>query len=306
MPMTTPTSPVISATSSPTASRPESHQTISPWVRAWRRYRANHLALVGLAFVVILILVAMFADALAPYSPVQTFAGMRGQPPSSEHWLGFDHVGRDLLSRIIFGTRAALIVGLGSTSLAVTIGILVGGLSGYFGGWVDLVLSRLLDSFMAFPTLALLLMLAAVLGPSLTTTVTVIGLTSWAAYARVVRADVMSLREQDFIIAAHAGGATWRRILFHHILPNVMGPVIVLSSLGVGSTIILESALSFLGLGIRPPAPSWGGILSDGRAYILTYPHIAIAPGVMIVLTVLAFNFIGDGLRDALDPRQRG
>ncbi|WP_235276525.1 ABC transporter permease [Synechococcus sp. Nb3U1] len=256
--MPTPTSPVILATSSPTATRPESHRTISPWVRAWRRYRANHLALVGLAFVVILILVAMFADALAPYSPVQTFAGMRGRPPSSEHWLGFDHVGRDLLSRIIFGTRAALIVGLGSTSLAVTIGILVGGLSGYFGGWADLVLSRLLDSFMAFPTLALLLMLAAVLGPSLTTTVTVIGLTSWAAYARVVRADVMSLREQDFIMAARAGGATSRRILLHHILPNVMGPVIVLGSLGVGSTIILESALSFLGLGIRPPAPSWG------------------------------------------------
>ncbi|MEN9222515.1 MAG: ABC transporter permease [Thermostichus sp. BF3_bins_97] len=275
-------------------------------MRAWRRFRSNRLALVGLTFVLLLILVAVFADALAPYSPVEIFAGRRGQPPSAEHWLGFDHVGRDLLSRVIFGTRAALIVGLGATSLAVIIGILVGSLSGYFGGWVDLVLSRLLDSLMAFPTLALLLMLAAVLGPSLTTTVMVIGLTSWAAYARVVRADVMSLRERDFIMAAHAGGAPSRRILFHHILPNVMGPVIVLGSLGVGSTIILESALSFLGLGIRPPAPSWGGILSDGRAYILTYPHIAIAPGIMIVLTVLAFNFIGDGLRDALDPRQRG
>lgn len=306
MPMTTPTSPVITATSSPTATRPGSHRPISPWVRAWRRFRSNRLALVGLAFVLLLILVAVFADALAPYSPVEIFAGRRGQPPSAGHWLGFDHVGRDLLSRLIFGTRAALIVGLGATSLAVTIGILVGSLSGYFGGWVDLVLSRLLDSLMAFPTLALLLMLAAVLGPSLTTTVMVIGLTSWAAYARVVRADVMSLRERDFIMAARAGGATSRRILFHHILPNVMGPVIVLGSLGVGSTIILESALSFLGLGIRPPAPSWGGILSDGRAYILTYPHIAIAPGIMIVLTVLAFNFIGDGLRDALDPRQRG
>ncbi|MEN9226466.1 MAG: ABC transporter permease [Thermostichus sp. HHBFW_bins_43] len=304
--MTTPTSPVITATSSPTATRPGSHRPISPWVRAWRRFRSNRLALVGLAFVLLLILVAVFADALAPYSPVEIFAGRRGQPPSAGHWLGFDHVGRDLLSRLIFGTRAALIVGLGATSLAVTIGILVGSLSGYFGGWVDLVLSRLLDSLMAFPTLALLLMLAAVLGPSLTTTVMVIGLTSWAAYARVVRADVMSLRERDFIMAARAGGATSRRILFHHILPNVMGPVIVLGSLGVGSTIILESALSFLGLGIRPPAPSWGGILSDGRAYILTYPHIAIAPGIMIVLTVLAFNFIGDGLRDALDPRQRG
>ncbi|MGF1576805.1 MAG: ABC transporter permease [Cyanophyceae cyanobacterium] len=304
--MTTPINPVLADTSSQKVTGPAAYREISPWVRAWHRFQCNHLALVGLGFVMLLILVAVFADGLAPYSPVEIFAGMRGRPPSSNHWLGFDHVGRDLLSRVIFGTRTALIVGLGATGLAVTIGILVGGLSGYFGGWVELVLSRLLDSLMAFPTLALLLMLAAVLGPSLTTTVTVIGLTSWAAYARVVRADVMSLRERDFILAAHAGGATSRRILVHHILPNVMGPVIVLGSLGVGNTIILESALSFLGLGVRPPVPSWGSILTDGRAYILTYPHIAIAPGIMIVLTVLAFNFIGDGLRDALDPRQRG
>ncbi|MCJ2543046.1 ABC transporter permease [Thermostichus vulcanus] len=303
--MAFPTSaPPLAATPEDASSR--ATVAVPLWVRAWRRFRANRLALLGLGYVVLLLGVALFADHLAPYSPVETFAGMRGRGPSVEHWLGFDHVGRDLLSRLIFGTRAALIVGLGATGIAVTVGVLVGSLSGYFGGWVDLLLSRLVDTLMAFPTLALLIMLAAVLGPSLLTTVTVIGLTSWAAYARVVRADVLSLRERDFVMAAYAGGAKSSHILWHHILPNVLGPVIVLGSLGVGSTIILESALSFLGLGIRPPAPSWGGILSDGRAYILTYPHIAIAPGVLIVLTVLAFNFIGDGLRDALDPRQRG
>ena len=158
---------------------------------------------------------------------------------------------------------------------------------------------------MAFPIIALLIVLAAVLGPSLMTTVVVIGITVWSRYARVVRADVMSLRERDFVTAAHATGVRDWRIIWRHILPNVLGPIIVLASLGVGSIIILEAALSFLGLGIRPPTPSWGGILADGRAFILRFPHISIFPGLMIVLTVLAFNFVGDGLRDALDPRER-
>jgi peptide/nickel transport system permease protein len=158
---------------------------------------------------------------------------------------------------------------------------------------------------MAFPIIALLIVLSSVLGPSLVTTVVVIGITVWARYARVVRADVMSLRERDFITAAHATGVKDVRLIWRHIVPNVLGPVIVLASLGVGGIIILEAALSFLGLGVRPPTPSWGGILADGRAFILRYPHISIFPGVMIVLTVLAFNFIGDGLRDALDPHER-
>jgi peptide/nickel transport system permease protein len=220
------------------------------------------------------------------------------------HPLGYDHVSRDLLSRVILGTRVALTVGLVASLIAVTIGVLIGAASGFFGGWVDTVFSRLTDTLMAFPIIALLVVLASVLGPSLITVIIVIGTTAWARYARVVRADVLSVRERDFIMAARASGVKNARIIWRHILPNIMGPVIVLASLGVGNIIILESALSFLGLGIQPPNPSWGGILSDGRAFITRFPHISIAPGVMITLTVLAFNFFGDGLRDALDPHQ--
>jgi peptide/nickel transport system permease protein len=192
-----------------------------------------------------------------------------------------------------------------STLISVVIGVIVGAVAGYFGGWIDEVLSLITDALMAFPLIALLIVLAAVLGPSLTTTVIVIGATVWARYARVVRAEVMSLRERDFVTAARALGAFDGRIIWKHVIPNVLTSVIVLASLQVGSIIILESALSFLGLGVRPPTATWGGILSDGRAFILRYPHIAVFPGVMIVITVLAFNFIGDGLRDALDPHQK-
>jgi peptide/nickel transport system permease protein len=206
---------------------------------------------------------------------------------------------------VIYGSRVALIVGLGASSIAVIIGVMVGVTAGYFSGWPDSLLSRLTDTLMAFPIIALLILLAAIVGPSLVTTVVVIGVTSWAIYARVVRAQVLSLKRQEFVVAALAIGASDRRIIFRHILPNVLAPVIVLVTLGVGTIIILEAALSFLGLGIQPPTPSWGGTLSDGRAFILLFPHIAMAPGIMIVLTVLAFNLLGDGLRDALDPRQK-
>ncbi|NJN19591.1 MAG: ABC transporter permease [Oscillochloris sp.] len=278
----------------------------SEWSQVWRRFTANRLALVGLAIVAILCLFAIFAEAIAPHDPIQSFPGKRGDPAEAGHILGFDHIGRDLFSRIVFGSRVALIVGLLGTGIAVLIGVIVGAAAAYFGGTVDLLLSRLIDVLMAFPLLALLLVLSAVIGPSLSTTIIVIGTTAWARFARVVRADVLSLKERDFVLAARAIGASDTRIVLRHILPNVLGPVIVLASLGVGSIIILESALSFLGLGIQPPTPSWGRILSDGRAFITNYPHISIAPGIMIVITVLAFNFIGDGLRDAFDPHHRG
>jgi peptide/nickel transport system permease protein len=254
---------------------------------------------------VLLCLLAIFAPAIAPHHPNDDiFRGMRGASPSWEHPMGFDHLSRDLLSRVIFGTRVALTVGLLASLISVVIGIIVGAVAGYFGGWVDEALSLLIDALMAFPLIALLIVLAAVLGPSLTTTVVVIGATVWARYARVVRAEVMSLRSRDFVTAARALGAYDRRVIWKHVVPNVLTSVIVLASLQVGSIIILESALSFLGLGVRPPTATWGGILSDGRAFILRYPHIALFPGLMIVITVLAFNFIGDGLRDALDPHR--
>ena len=225
--------------------------------------------------------------------------------PTADHPFGYDHLGRDLLSRVIFGTRVALLVGLLATGIAVTIGVGVGAVAGYFGSGADTLISKVIDTLMAFPTIVLLLVLATVLGPSLNTTILVIGVTGWARFSRVVRADVMSLKATDFVTAARAVGVRDWRIIWRHLLPNVMGPVIVLATLGIGGIIILESALSYLGLGIRPPDPSWGRTLADGRDSILRFPHISFFPGLMIVITVLAFNFLGDGLRDALDPRER-
>jgi peptide/nickel transport system permease protein len=297
----------LTATSSPssTLSASVEERDARSGSRGWRRFRRYRPGLVGLAFIGLLFVIAIFAPVLAPHDPIKVATKLRGKPPSAEYILGNDAVGRDILSRLIYGTRVALIVGLGATAIAVSIGVTVGATAGYFGGWVDTVLSRLVDTLMAFPTLALLITLAAVLGPSLVTVIIAIGTTVWASYARVVRADMLSLRERDYVLAARAAGARDGRIIFGHMLPNVLGPIVVLGSLSVGSIIILESALSFLGLGIQPPNPSWGGMLSDGRAYIRQYPHIAIAPGALITVTVLAFNLVGDGLRDALDPRQR-
>lgn len=277
----------------------------SEWVRGWQRFKRYRPGVVGLGFILVLLVLAIVPDLFAPYPYTQIFRGMRGAPPSWSHPLGFDHIGRDVLSRIIWGSRVALLVGLLATGIAVVIGVAVGATAGYLGGWVDTVLSRLVDTLMAYPLLVLLITLAAVLGPSLVTVVVIIGLTTWAQYARVVRADILSLREREFVLAARAAGADSVRIIFRHVVPNVLSPVIVLASLGVGGIILLEAALSFLGLGAQPPTASWGGMLADGRAFILTYPQIAIAPGVMISLTVLAFNLVGDGLRDALDPRQK-
>jgi peptide/nickel transport system permease protein len=284
---------------------PESEH-ISEFNRSWRRFKANRMSIVGGVFIILLVMVALLAPVIAPFDPTDIFSGMRGVGPSLAHPLGFDHVGRDLLSRVIYGARVSLLCAFVATAMSVLIGVIVGATAGFFGGWVDALLSRVTDALMAFPLIALLIVLAAVLGPSLTTTILVIGVTVWARYARVVRADVMSLNQQDFVTAARAAGVRDGRIIFRHILPNVLAPVIVLATLGVGGIIILEAALSFLGLGIRPPGSSWGGSLADGRAFITMYPHIAIAPGVMISVTVLAFNLFGNGLRDALDPRIRG
>ena len=273
--------------------------------RTWTRFARHKGALFGVAIVVLLVIVALTAQWIAPYNPNETNLRLRGASPSGEHVFGNDDIGRDILSRIMYGARVALMVGILSTTIAVTIGVLVGATAGYFGGWVDFVLSRLIDTLMAFPILALLLTLSALLGPSLRNVIIIVGVTFWASYARVIRAEVLSLRERDYVLAARASGAGDGRIILRHIVPNAIGPVIILASLAVGGVIIFESALSFLGMGISRPTPSWGTMLSDGRDHIRNYPHIAIAPGLAIALTVLAFNLIGDGLRDALDPRER-
>jgi ABC-type dipeptide/oligopeptide/nickel transport system permease subunit len=290
----------------PTLAATASAPRRSPLAETWRRFRAFRPGLIGLVYVVALVLIAVFAPVIAPHDPTEVYTRLRGDPPSAEFPLGNDSIGRDILSRLIFGSRVALTVGFGAIAIAVTIGVTIGSLAGFFGGKIDQALSRAIDTLMAFPTLALLITLNALLGGSLLTVVVIIGLTEWAAYARVTRAEVLSLREREFVAAARSIGARDGRIIARHVLPNIVGPLIVLASLDVGGVIILESALSFLGLGVKPPTPSWGGMLADGRALIRSYPHVAIVPGIAITVTVLAFNLIGDGLRDALDPRARG
>ncbi len=273
--------------------------------RTWGRFKRYKPGVVALVFLGLLSILAIAPGLFEPYGYKDIDLSQRAAGPSLDHPFGFDGVGRDLLSRLIRGTRVAFLVGMSATAIALSIGVTVGATAGYFGGWVDSVLSRIVDSLMAFPLIVLLITLAAVVGPGIRTTVFVIGLTVWAQYARVVRAEVLSVRERDFVTSARSAGASDPRIIFRHILPNVLGPVIVLASLAVGGIIILEAALSFLGLGVQPPTPSWGGMLADARPFITTYPHMPIFPGVMIFLTVIAFNLLGDGLRDALDPRQR-
>lgn len=278
----------------------------SEWLRAWWRFRRNRPALVGLALVIMLVILGAFPEVFAPFSPyVQTLRD-RGAAPSAMHPFGVDQVGRDILSRVIYGARIALLVGLSATGLSLLVGVAVGATAGYFGRTVDTVLMRFVDALMAFPVLVLLIAAAAAIGPGLSNLIVIIGLTTWAQYARVVRAEVLRLREQEFVAAARAVGATSTRIIVRHLLPNMLGPIIVLASLSVASVILLESALSFLGLGVQPPTPSWGSMLSDGRTYILPYPGIAIFPGLAITVVVLAFNLLGDGLRDAIDPRAGG
>ena len=275
------------------------------WARAWRRLARNRPALAGLAIIGAMVLLALLPDLVAPYSPYAIDSTQRGTTPSAAHPFGMDQVGRDVLSRVIFGARVAMLVGLSATGLSLVVGVFVGATAGYFGGGADAVLMRLVDALQAFPILILLIAIAAALGPSLAHVIVILGLTTWAQYARVVRADVLSLRQREFVVAARTLGVPNRRIIVRHILPNALGPIIVLASLSVAGVILLESALSFLGLGTQPPTPSWGSMLADGRTYILTYPHIALFPGLAITLTVLAFNLLGDGLRDALDPRTR-
>jgi peptide/nickel transport system permease protein len=269
----------------------------------------NQAALVGLAIVLAVAAAALLAAWIAPTDPTLQAIATRLRPPL---WrgedgvlavLGTDHLGRDILSRLIFGARISLVIGLSAVAVAGTIGTLIGLVAGYRGGRVDDLCMRLTDTMLAMPFILLALAVIAVLGPSLQNIIVVLGLTSWVSYARVVRGEVLTLRTREFVAAAQALGGGGGRIVFRHLLPNVLTPVIVIATLEVARMVILESALSFLGLGIPPPTPTWGGMLADGRAYLSTAWWLATFPGLCIMLTVLGINLLGDWLRDALDPR---
>jgi peptide/nickel transport system permease protein len=287
----------------PTTGADELYGARDGWARL-RRVRKYPLAIFGASVLVILALIAIFADVIAPYDPLSTSLNVLA-PPSAAHLLGTDDVGRDVLSRLIFAARVSLTVGLVSMLITVIIGLVLGALAGFYGRWVDLPISSFINIMLSIPIFPLALVMGSFLQMRLSLIVLIIGFLSWMGVARIVRAELLSLREREFVEAARSAGASSGRILWKHILPNIWNPVIVSATLLVANGILLEAALSYLGYGIQPPTPSWGNMLMDAQRYLRAYPGLAIYPGALISLTVVSINFLGDGLRDALDPRMR-
>ena len=278
----------------------------SPWRMASRRFFRHRLAAAGLVISILLILSAIFAPWLAPDDPLRINVLARFVPPGEQGYpLGSDELGRDLLSRLLYAGRISLSVGFVAMLVTVSIGTLVGLISGYFGGIMDTILMRVTDALMCFPTIFLLLVLASFVGPSLLSITIIIGVTAWMELARILRNQTMALRERDYVHAAVALGANHRRILFRHLLPNSLAPIMVAATLNIANAVLLESYISYLGYGIQPPDASWGNMLNKAQSYFDDAPWVAIFPGLIITLTVVSFNFIGDGLRDALDPRTK-
>ena len=279
------------------------------WLVFGQRLARRRTALFGLIVVGVVVATALAAPWVSPFDPIAQDIGNRLKPPGWQdpagrlHPLGTDHLGRDLLARVIFGAQPALLVASAAVLISGVLGMITGLVGGYFGGRVDDVLMRLADIQLAFPFILLAIAVIGVLGPSLPTIIVVIGVSSWVVYARVVRGTVLTLREREFVQAAHALGGNDGRILIHHILPNAFAPWLVVATLDMARVIVIESALSFLGLGVQPPTPTWGGMLADGRVYITTSWWLATFPGLAILVTVLGINLFGDGLRDTLDPR---
>ena len=277
----------------------------SPWMRAWRRLRRRRGAMLGLAVVLGFAVLAVFAPWIAPQDPLATSWSAIRKAPSAAHWLGTDEIGRDVLSRVIWGSQASLLAGLSSVSISLLLGVPIGLAAGFLGGFVDSLISRITDAFLACPFLILAIALAAFLGPSLTNAMIAIGVSATPIFVRLTRAQVINVKVEDYIEAARAVGNPPWRIALRHILPNILAPLIVQATLAIAAAVIAEASLSFLGLGQQPPAPSWGSMLNTAKNYVDNAPWMAIWPGVSIFLLVLSFNLLGDGLRDALDPRQR-
>jgi peptide/nickel transport system permease protein len=279
----------------------------SQWTLAWREFKKNRAALLGLYLMAFLYVATLLGAYLTPHDPIAIgdVAATRHLPPSLDHLMGTDRFGRDVLTRVLFGARISLAIGFIAIAISITLGTLIGAVAGYFGGVVDTILMRFVDMLISFPRLVLLIAVIALFEPSISLVIAVLGLTLWPSTARIVRGEVLSLRERDFIQAARVLGLGAPRIIFRHIIPNVMGPVIVAATLGLGNIILIEAGLSFLGFGVQPPTPSWGNMINDGREFMVTAWWVSTFPGLAIVLTVVAFNLVGDGLRDALDPRLR-
>jgi oligopeptide transport system permease protein len=281
------------------------HEQTSLWGDAWRRLRRNRLALVSTVFLTLLVLVAIVAQFWTPYPYYAQGLGPIYQGPTAQHWLGLDQSGRDILSRIMLGAQVSLKVGIGTQLVVIVVGVVVGLVAGFYRGFLDTIISTLINIFYGIPDLLVALTLVLLLGRSLGIIIFAIAFTQWMNMARLVRGQSLALREREFVEAARSGGAKASKIIFRHILPNALGPLIVQATIGVPMAILFEAFLSFLGLGVPPPTPSWGAMAADGFHAIRIAPHIVLAPAIALSLTLMAFNFLGDGLRDALDPRQK-
>lgn len=273
----------------------------------WSRFRRHRLALIGAAVLLILVAIAIAAPLLAPHPPNAVSLANYRKPPSMSYLLGTDSQGRDVLSRLMYAARISLSVSLVAVSIYVVIGTVLGGLAGYFSGWVDTIIMRIADMVLSFPSIIVIITIVSILGPSILNVMLVIGFMGWPPIARLVRGEFLTLRERDFVTASRASGAPSGRIIFRHILPNATTPIIVNATFGMASAILLEAGLSFLGLGVQPPTASWGNMLNAAQSIttLEEMPWLWLPPGITIVVAVLAINFVGDGLRDALDPRSR-
>jgi oligopeptide transport system permease protein len=270
---------------------------------AIRRLRRNKLAMIGFVVVVILLFLAIFADFITPYSYTKTNFGRLNEPPSRDYLLGTDQIGRDMFSRMIYGARVSMLVGLGAQLIVVALGVPIGAISGFVGGRTDLLLSRFIDVMYAFPRLLFVILVMSMLGAGLMNIFIAIGLTGWVGIARQTRAQVLAIKEKEFVDGARAMGAGYLRVLVKHVLPNALTPIVVAVTFGIPEAIFTEAALSFIGVGINPPTPSWGQMVGEGQQYLRSYWHLCVVPAIAIAVTMLAFTFFGDGVRDALDPK---
>jgi oligopeptide transport system permease protein len=278
-------------------------RTSTLWRDAFRRLIRNRLAVAGAVVVIALCLLAIFADLIAPYSYTKTNFGRLNEPPSRDYPFGTDQLGRDMLSRMIYGARVSMLVGLGAQVIVVLIGVPIGAFSGYIGGRVDLFLTRFVDVMYAFPRLLFVILVMSMLGAGLTNIFIAIGLTGWVGIARQTRAQVLAIKEKEFVEGARALGARFGRTLTRHVLPNALTPIVVSVTFGIPEAIFTEAALSFIGVGINPPTPSWGQMVGEGQQYLRSYWHLCVFPSIAIAITMLSFTFLGDGVRDALDPK---